>query len=316
MASSKKPAQKPKEMLSLPATGSVRIHAEYAWWGLQDACAWPTTLIAIYTSTTIKNGYGLCLAFNGVIFFGGWLFLRSCRFILNAMFNDRLFTAPFHTVLALFPIFVIGLLVNSLKYQQIASRAYEMQTGGSSNASVSAPATYKFATEIYRYYFFFWYTFIAALAYHTPYFGSMLSFILVSWISAFYCFEYKWINLGWNFRQRLDYFEEHWAYFAGFGLPLATVGYFFSIFTSTIVFGVTFPAFIVMATFSTPKPRRKEVITSRLVPNRIPVFLGARKCSEGAIFVAGKVSEAVNLGSRLLGSTQREAGHRRNRRNG
>lgn len=106
----------------------------------------------------------------------------------------------------------------------------------------------------------------------------------------------------------MDYFEEHWAYFAGFGLPLAIIGYSVSSFISAIVFSVTFPAFIVMATFSTPKPRRNDVITSKLVPNRIPVFLVTRKSSEWGIFVMGKLSEVVNLSSKLLHTTQREAG--------
>lgn len=83
-----------------------------------------------------------------------------------------------------------------------------------------------------------------------PYIGKTLNFLLLSWMYAYYCFEWVvtseifflicWMHYGqdicslkllsfsrykWNFSglrldKRLDFFESNWAFFAGFGKNL------------------------------------------------------------------------------------------------
>lgn len=83
--------------------------------------------------------------------------------------------------------------------------------------------------EIYRGFLFLSYLTLAMTVYVLPIpFGSLLSFVMFCWIYAYYSFEYFylangryiWINRGWNFEQRIAYFESHWAYFLGFGTAL------------------------------------------------------------------------------------------------
>ncbi|OVA01538.1 Etoposide-induced 2.4 [Macleaya cordata] len=54
-----------------------------------------------------------------------------------------------------------------------------------------------------------------------PYIGKGLNFLLLSWMYAYYCFEYKWNLAEVSLDKRLDFFESNWAFFAGFGNGLS-----------------------------------------------------------------------------------------------
>lgn len=45
--------------------------------------------------------------------------------------------------------------------------------------------------------------------------GPALNFVLLSWLYALYCFDYKWSLHGVQLQQRVAYFERHWAFFLG-----------------------------------------------------------------------------------------------------
>jgi hypothetical protein len=45
--------------------------------------------------------------------------------------------------------------------------------------------------------------------------GPALNFVLLSWLYALYCFDYKWSLHGVQLQQRIAYFERHWAFFLG-----------------------------------------------------------------------------------------------------
>lgn len=47
--------------------------------------------------------------------------------------------------------------------------------------------------------------------------GSGLRFVCTTWVVSMYSFEYTWINQGLKLKERLAYFERHWAYFIGCG---------------------------------------------------------------------------------------------------
>ncbi|KAL0422255.1 UNVERIFIED_CONTAM: protein EI24 [Sesamum latifolium] len=50
-----------------------------------------------------------------------------------------------------------------------------------------------------------------------PYIGKALNFLLLAWMYAYYCFEYKWNYSGVSLDKRLNFFECNWPFFAGFG---------------------------------------------------------------------------------------------------
>jgi len=39
--------------------------------------------------------------------------------------------------------------------------------------------------------------------------------VLLSWLYALYCFDYKWSLHSVQLAQRIAYFERHWAFFLG-----------------------------------------------------------------------------------------------------
>ncbi len=45
--------------------------------------------------------------------------------------------------------------------------------------------------------------------------GPALNFLLLSWLYALYCFDYKWALHSVQLQQRITYFERHWAFFLG-----------------------------------------------------------------------------------------------------
>ncbi|XP_050158720.1 protein EI24 homolog isoform X4 [Malus sylvestris] len=57
-----------------------------------------------------------------------------------------------------------------------------------------------------------------------PYVGMALNFLLLSWMYAYYCFEYKWNFSEVRLEKRLDFFESNWAFFAGFGKYISILG--------------------------------------------------------------------------------------------
>lgn len=83
-----------------------------------------------------------------------------------------------------------------------------------------------------------------------PYGGNVLNFLLLSWMYAYYCFEYKWNFSEVALEKRLDYFESNWAFFAGFGSPCVLAIFFFSPLVSYGVMAVLFPLFVLTATGS------------------------------------------------------------------
>jgi hypothetical protein len=82
--------------------------------------------------------------------------------------------------------------------------------------------------------------------------GNFLVILHLCWMYSLYSFEYKWSLLGWSLEYRLKYFEKHWAYFLGFGLPAVCLSLFFPKFISLGIFAFTFPIFIILAIIAHP----------------------------------------------------------------
>ncbi|KAG5525797.1 hypothetical protein RHGRI_032176 [Rhododendron griersonianum] len=74
-----------------------------------------------------------------------------------------------------------------------------------------------------------------------PYMGKPLNFLLISWMYAYYCFEYKWNFSGLSLGKRLYFFESNWAFFAGFGSPCVLPLFFFTPLVSYGIMAILFP---------------------------------------------------------------------------
>lgn len=88
--------------------------------------------------------------------------------------------------------------------------------------------------------------------------GNILVLCHLCWMYSLYSFEYKWSLLGWSLEYRLKYFERHWAYFLGFGLPAVCLSLIFPKFISLGIFAFTFPIFIILAIIARPTMHTKK----------------------------------------------------------
>ncbi|TQD84504.1 hypothetical protein C1H46_029939 [Malus baccata] len=114
-----------------------------------------------------------------------------------------------------------------------------------------------------------------------PYVGMALNFLLLSWMYAYYCFEYKWNFSEVHLEKRLDFFESNWAFFAGFGSPCVLPILFFSPLVSYGFMAILFPLFVLTATGS----EAEQVISSQRTKwegdglERLPIFNAADNLS-------------------------------------
>ncbi|GLJ24404.1 hypothetical protein SUGI_0466070 [Cryptomeria japonica] len=98
---------------------------------------------------------------------------------------------------------------------------------------------------------------VSAISY-VPFIGKILNFLLLSWIYAYYSFEYKWNFIGWSLDKRIGFFETNWAFFAGFGSPCVLPIVFSSQLVSSGIMAILFPLCVLAATATHPQ----EVIDS------------------------------------------------------
>ncbi|GJX15819.1 ribonuclease H-like domain-containing protein [Tanacetum coccineum] len=113
-----------------------------------------------------------------------------------------------------------------------------------------------------------------------PYIGKALNFLLLSWMYAYYCFEYKWNFSGLSLQKRLEFFESNWAFFAGFGSPCVLAIFFLSPLVSYGTMAVLFPLFVLTAAGSDADSivnSLKEKWGSEELVGKLPIFYAADK---------------------------------------
>lgn len=119
--------------------------------------------------------------------------------------------------------------------------------------------------EIYRMPLLQFFLIESSLVAFVPWIGNFLSFVLTSWLNAYYAFDFVWARQSLSFHTKLEYFERHWAYMLGFGAPCALASFFFPFFLSAGMWAMLFPVFIVLAIRAKPPH-----VHNHIVP--IPLF--------------------------------------------
>jgi etoposide-induced 2.4 mRNA len=105
------------------------------------------------------------------------------------------------------------------------------------------------------------------------YLGTAFWVMSRSWVWSWYAFDYIWATEGRAINHRIGYFENHWSYFLGFGLPttLAMAWMPFGIYEAT--FGFVFPVWLLLAAFA--KPDKNNF--------RLPLFAVSKTFAEEVI---------------------------------
>eukprot|EP00798_Chlamydomonas_sp_ICE-L_P029131 gene29130-32349_t len=146
-------------------------------------------------------------------------------------------------VLWLAPAYIVTLLVNNTWYQELASLASRIQseekrlwisakmsqeaaaprTQGTQAAQLSAGRPLQkpldplesAAQELSRSLLFIvFYVEVWALGL-VPYAGKALVFLMLSWLYAFFCYDYSWSLCGVRLHERLAFVEMYWPFYAG-----------------------------------------------------------------------------------------------------
>ncbi|KNC83236.1 hypothetical protein SARC_04514 [Sphaeroforma arctica JP610] len=259
--------------------------------GVADSLAFPKVSTVLEKSERISTRVQRCVIINLVLFLGclhlldGYV-VSFFYFILKTIWGwssgqgdepeaAKLLLQYTYNLIWVYPIYCLSFILNSVWYQDIAEDTYNLLFNGSStrerastNVSVISAISSKAAETTIS---LLLETMVALLVTGlnlVPHVGPTLSFILMCWLYALYCFEFKWSSFRWSLDKRLAFIEDRWPYFLGFGLPLSCVTVFSSRFLSSGLFAILYPAFLILATATNPEARSSE----SKAPFRIPIF--------------------------------------------
>ncbi|KAF8065850.1 Extracellular serine proteinase [Scenedesmus sp. PABB004] len=131
------------------------------------------------------------------------------------------------------------------------------------------------AQEVFRALLFLVFTAEVYAASCAPLLGPVLNVLLLSWLYAFYCFDYHWALQGAALPQRLLYFEQHWAFFAGFGFPCVAATAALPFHVGAAAANLLFPVFILVAGGADPAAAHPMPSRSLALPLVVVVLLTA-----------------------------------------
>ncbi|PWA84536.1 etoposide-induced 2.4 [Artemisia annua] len=204
-------------------------------------------------------------------------------------------------VLWFYPLYIFSFILSTIWYNDIAQFGLTVTGNGgptnSSSYSQQEPSTSQNASHVDKPtnigrvmigiaeqgYSLLLLTFFFLEVYLTgfvPYIGKALNFLLLSWMYAYYCFEYKWNFSGLSLQKRLEFFESNWAFFAGFGSPCVLAIFFLSPLVSYGTMAVLFPLFVLTAAGSDADSivnSLKEKWGSEELVGKLPIFYAADK---------------------------------------
>ncbi|GLC43313.1 hypothetical protein PLESTF_000416800 [Pleodorina starrii] len=254
-------------------------------WGVRESLHVHRCIVFLVLDNSKALGRSIlqCLLLNGGILLGsilawegalaplvGWLMrnlVAPCLGALPARAAEALLHLGYQG-LWLLPVYLVTMLVSCGIYNDIARTAYmvkqqqqqlqQQRTGGQAAAGHrpvgQSPAgggggggLENVAQEVYRVVLFCVFFAEVSTVGRLPYVGQALNVLLLSWLYAYYCYDYKWGLQGVHLTERLAYFERRWAFFAGFGLPMALSTVLLSFYQGAAVLAILFPVYILVS---------------------------------------------------------------------
>jgi len=260
--------------------GDIFREAAAVWLaGVRDALTLHECVFFLARSETIRFRTLQCFMLNGVIFLGSiilfnWVIDPALAMLRHLVKEDEVWATEFvgaslsalYKVLWIYPIYCISFVLNTVMYQEVADSALALRQ---SKPWKAMPPLERLINEAFRVLLNLVYIIEMDLIYYLPVVGPALYFVHSCWLASIYCFEYRWVHLRWTSNARLEYFERHWLYFAGFGFPVSCVSFLCPRFIDAGVFALLFPLSILTAIVAEPR-------ALRLAPRhlrRLPVFL-------------------------------------------
>jgi len=286
--------------------------------GVCDAVTLDQCVFFLARSEVIRFRTLQCFMLNGVIFLGSillfnWAVDPVLSMMRRLVQDDEAWTTEFvvasfsvlYKVLWIYPIYCISFILNTVMYQEVADSALALLQHKPPRPS---PPLERLINEAFRMLVNFVYIIETNLLYYVPVCGPALYFVHSCWLASVYCFEYRWVHQRWTSAARLDYFERHWLYFAGFGFPVSFVSFLCPRFIDAGVFALLFPIFVLTASRAEPRELRKWPAPVQ----RLPVFMVVQgiSCFALRLFEGRLTAPAPDAGSAVPPHRdQRQEGH-------
>ncbi|CAN6543266.1 unnamed protein product [Malus baccata var. baccata] len=287
--------------------------------GFREACCLHRVLILCHRSRKLMIRTGQCFLLNGFIFLGSIIILNSVIIpTLHWILPDRcpeyssqelcsfVGTLKFYSVLRhgliqlfyvtwFYPLYVFSIILSNIWYNDIAKYGFSAMGRSApttldpvrqNDVGLERPAGVEgvmigIGEQVYSLLLLNCFFLEVYVTGYIPYVGKAVNFLLLSWMYAYYCFEYKWNFTEVRLEKRLDFFESNWAFFAGFGSPCVLPVLFCSPLVSYGFMAILFPLFVLTATGS----EAEQVISSQRTKwggaglRKLPIFNAADKLS-------------------------------------
>ncbi|XP_068659923.1 protein EI24 homolog [Aristolochia californica] len=286
-------------------------HAGILWQaGFREACCLHRVVFFCRRSRMLSIRTGQCFLLNGLIFLGSmyilnfvvmptlwWILPDGCQNLSSKLpcwdgEPIKLYTFLRYILIELFyvlwfyPLYVFSLCLSTIWYNDIAKHAFSsMETSRTMELSKKQQSLHMekstgidkvmfgISEQLYSLLLLSIFCFEVYATGLLPYVGNAIKFLLLSWMYAYYCFEYKWNFIELELVKRLDFFESNWAFFAGFGSPCVMGIFFFSPLLSYGVMAILFPLFVLTAIGSQAE---KDIDSQRRSwgggPGKLPIF--------------------------------------------
>lgn len=173
-----------------------------------------------------------------------------------ASFLAFLFGSPSTILLVcwLVPLYLYSVFCNAVWHDAIATRMLQQPKKRVAAVASSPTPSSGIADAVYRVVVYNAMLGLSVLSAYVPFYvGPVLQAVLYSLLYGSYCFEFKWKAEGWSAEECLEYLDQRWLYFVGFGSPLTLLGYtqasFFSAYPLT---SVLVPIFCISAFSAIP----------------------------------------------------------------
>ncbi|KAI9305412.1 etoposide-induced protein 2.4-domain-containing protein [Cunninghamella echinulata] len=232
--------------------------------GFSTAMSLKKQLTLLKNSSRTRQIMVKAMLLNGIFWLGS---LYLIEHLFNSPDQHHIHGLSYKVITG-YPLYLFCLFVNSRLFDQIAKSTLQLQQSTPFYySSTNSTNNTSWSSIIYVMSFYGNCALFILFIRQIPYIGLALGFIFNSVIMAYYCFEYKWIELGWTQEHRMSFVEQHWPYFLGFGLPVTFLTYFLSTLHAGAIFALFYPSFIINANIGTTKFNQQPTYF------KIPIFL-------------------------------------------
>lgn len=262
--SSKGPSVDDTSRLSVLAT--LYLHVRWAWSGLADAARCKRALNLVQASRELRVGLLKGLALSGAVCVVIYTFVsllprpslpEEDHFWPDMSGERRASAAPSwfsspHHVFWLYPVMAASYFIASTWCVGVAEAAFTAHH----IQPLRPPAEHVWWCEYaVRAMLIVNYSIPCLLLQNLPWVGHVLSFLVMSFVDGFFCFEQVWSVRGWPLEKRLRFAESHWSFLMGFGVPSTLVSFFHpSGLLNLMLFMLVFPICTLLAFLAVPQP--------------------------------------------------------------